>query len=325
LQRDVVFESYTPLAGSAELLRRLLSPLTAWRVQRALNDTHQVPRAQAIDLAHEKFVLYVPPTQPSQGYALLVFVPPWEDAKVPQQWINAFDRHGMIVVSAANSGNDANVLDRREPLAVLAAHNVLQRYRIDPSRVYVGGFSGGSRVALRLALGYPDLFHAALLNAGSDPIGDAQIPLPPVPLFHQFQESTRLVYLTGKNDNEHLDQDARSRRSMQDWCVFDVAIKTMPWIGHEAADPTEFDRALTALTGDRREADKLGGCRAHIETQLAAQLREVEDLIANNKSEQARAALSKIDARYGGLAAPRSIELAEKIDPADAGRRARRD
>lgn len=325
LQRDVIFESYTPLSGSTELLRRLLSPLTAWRVQRALNRSHQMPREQAIDLAREKFVLYVPSTQPPQGYALLVFVPPWEEAKLPPQWINAFDRHGMIFVSAANSGNDANVLDRREPLAILAAQNVLQRYRVDPSRVYVGGFSGGSRVALRLALGYPDLFRGALLHAGSDPIGDTQIPLPPAPLFRQFQESTRLVYLTGKKDSEHLDQDVRSRHALQDWCVFDVTTRTMPWIGHEIADPAELDHALTALTRSAREPDKLDACRARIETQLAAQLHEVEDLIANNKTDKARAALSKLDAQYGGLAAPHSVELAEKIDPVDSGRRAGRD
>jgi pimeloyl-ACP methyl ester carboxylesterase len=100
----------------------------------------------------------------------------------------------MIFVTAAQSDNEADVLNRPEPLALLAAHNIMQRYPVDPQQVYVGGFSGGARMALRLARAFPDLFHGALLNASSDPIGNAQIPLPPQELLFQFQESTRIVY-----------------------------------------------------------------------------------------------------------------------------------
>ncbi|MDR3385966.1 MAG: PHB depolymerase family esterase [Rudaea sp.] len=313
LQTGVVFSEYSPLSRSAILPQRLFSPLAASRLQAALTRSGQAAREQSIDLTQERFAVYVPDTEPAQGYALLVFVPPWEAATVPRNWTAALDRHGMIFVSAAKSGNDASVVDRREPLALLAAHNIMQRYRIDPARVYVGGFSGGSRVALRVALGYPDVFRGALLEAGSDPIGDAQIPLPPTELFKQFQQSTRLVYLTGKDDTFHLDQDAHSRRSMQEWCVFDVHAETVAWTGHESAGTAAFSRALDALGGhEQPSADKLAACRARIENEMTAQLRQVEDLSARGKTAEARKLLEKIDVRYAGLAAPRSIELAEK-------------
>lgn len=312
LQRNVMFDQYSPLSASTEMLHRLLSPLTAQRVQAALTG-RQIPHTQSIDLLREKFVLYVPAQEPPGGYALLVFVPPWEDARLPAQWFAAFERHGFIVVSAADSGNDANVLDRREPLALLAAHNIMQRYRVDASRIYVGGFSGGSRVALRLAVAYPDLFRGVLLNAGSDTIGNAQVPLPPADLFHQFQ-ATRIVYLTGGRDAEHLDQDAKSRHSLQQWCVFDVTSESMPWTGHEVADASAFEHALAALTdAGKRDADKLAACNARIDQELAAQAREVEDLHARGSSAKARDALATLDERYGGLAAPRSLELAGKL------------
>jgi poly(3-hydroxybutyrate) depolymerase len=64
-------------------------------------------------------------------------------------------------------------LERRIPLALLAAHNVMQRYPVDKERLYIGGMSGGSRVALRIALAFPDVFHALLLHSGSDRIGTA--------------------------------------------------------------------------------------------------------------------------------------------------------
>jgi pimeloyl-ACP methyl ester carboxylesterase len=315
LQKDVVFTDYSPLSRSMELERRLLSPLNAMRVNQELARAGQTAREQSIDLALEKFAVYVPAHAPPHGYALLVFVPPWQEATVPPRWIFALDRHDMIFVSAANSGNTADVLDRREPLALLAVYNIMRRYRVDPDKIYIGGFSGGSRVAMRIALAYPDLFHAALLDAGSDPIGNAQIPLPPAELFRQFQESTRLVYATGQHDDDNLDKDVHSRDSMQAWCVFHLNTVPMPWAGHDLADPASLNRALDALLEPAKsDPDKLAGCRSRIEKELTALLKQTEDLLKDGKRDDARTLLEKVDAHYGGLAAPRSTELAKIIN-----------
>ncbi len=314
LQSDVVFADYTPLAGAAEVTRRLMSPLNSLRVNRVLQRSGKTLRAQAIDLAHEKFAIYVPPNQPPEGYSLLVFVPPWPQAEVPRKWIPVLDRHGVIFVTAANSGNEADVLDRREPLALLAAVNAERRYTINPQRVYVGGFSGGARIALRIALAYPDVFQGVLLDAGSDPIGSAEIPLPPADLLHRFQESTRLVYVSGGRDDFHLQLDVSSRKSLLDWCVFDLVTLDMPWVAHELADPGTFNSALHALQEEHkaRASNKLDACRARLDKELNAQLSQVDELVARGRMPEARILLQKIDARYGGLAAPRSGELAAK-------------
>jgi len=312
-QSNVVFTEYDPLSSSAELVRRLLSPLNALAVQQEARSKGQDLRTQAVDLAQEKFALYVPSHAPAQGFSLLVFISPWSDARVPPQWTSTLERHGTIFVSAANSGNDANVLDRREPLALLAAVNVMRRYRVDAQQVFVGGFSGGSRVALRLALGYPDVFRGALLNSGSDPIGNAAIPLPPAELFRQFQDSARIVFVTGELDDLRLAEDVRSRKSMQELCVFDLATRTMPGRGHELADSTALNHALTALLMPASaEVNSSGACRARTEANMTAQLKHVQELFENGARDEGRGLLGKIDARYGGLAASRSIELMGK-------------
>jgi hypothetical protein len=315
LQADVVFADYSPLSQATELMRRLLSPLQVLRTNAAIAHSGRGVNEQSIDLAREKFAIYVPPSMPPDGYALLVFIPPWEQAIVPASWTAVLDRHGIIFVTAAHSGNDTSLLDRREPLALLAAHNIVQRYPIDPARAYVGGFSGGSRVALRLALAYPDLFRGALLNAGSDPIGTGQIPLPPAKLMHKFQESTRLVYLTGNDDAPRLDMDMHSRTSMQNWCVFDVKSLLVAWSGHEVPNATVFNRGLSALEEHESPApEKLDACRCRYEQELDAQLQEVGNLLTSGKIDAARTLLDKIDARYGGLAAPRSIGFAQTLE-----------
>jgi predicted esterase len=310
LREDVTFDDYPPLARNSEILSRVFTPLTIAGMRREFARTGKSLSETSFDLAAEKFLVYVPPVKPPQGYSLLVFVPPWENAQLPKGWDHVLDQFGMIFVSAARSGNDEDIVSRREPLALIAAQNVMAQYPIDPSRVFVGGMSGGSRMALRLALAYPDLFRGALLNSGSDVIGTIYEPLPPAPLFRQFQTGSRLLYVTGDQDPANLESETRSKRSLQDWCVSDVGSMRMSFTGHEVAPPLVLTRALQALLApDRPDPDRLASCRADIEARVAARLGEVDALIAGGRRGEARNRLKDIDAEFGGLAAPHSTEL----------------
>jgi pimeloyl-ACP methyl ester carboxylesterase len=315
LQRDVVFSDYSPLSRSAEVARRVLSPLANEEVARLSASSHLTLREQAVDLARETFAVYVPAAAPPQGYALLVFIPPWQQGYVPKGWSSVLDKHGMIFVSAANSGNAENVIDRRIPLALLEAHNIMQRYPIDKDRVYIGGLSGGSRVAMRVALSFPDLFHGALLNAGSDPIGGASEPvLPLMDLFRQFQASSRLVYVTGTADNWNIENDISSRHSMNQWCIFQTSTESVQNLGHEIAPSAALDHALSTL--DARSPvnpEKLAACMQSIAKQLDAKLQGVKALVDRGRHHEAWQQLVKIDVRYGGLAAPDSVALSRQI------------
>jgi hypothetical protein len=314
---DVVFSRYDTAASNAELARRLLSPLTSARLARQLAAAGKAVAGQPLNLAAERFIVYVPTQIPARGYALLVFVPPWQQAGLPEGWGAVLDSYGAIFVSAARSGNNENTMGRREPLALLAAQNIIAEYRVDPQRVYIGGFSGGSRIALRLAIGYPDLFRGAILNAGSDSLGDVTaeppIPLPPRDLFYQFQSGTRLIYITGERDTTRVEDDMLSLRSMRQWCVFNVESIVEPFLDHAVAQPTALARALGSLAGDSHpDPDRLARCRSTIDTELDSKFQKVDSLISSGKRAAADKLLDKIDQRYGGLAAPRSLELIEK-------------
>ncbi len=294
----------------------MMTPLGSRHVRQFISSKRQDLREQPVDLAQEKFAVYVPAgAPPKSGYGLLVFVAPWSQATEPRRWRPPLDRHGLIFVAAANSGNETSIYDRRLPLALLAYENIRSRYPIDPKRVYVGGLSGGSRVAEMTALGYPDVFRGAFLNAGSDPISDnTGIHLPPADLFQKFQQ-TRLVYVTGDYDDLNLHDDDVSRGSMKDWCVFNLAVKRAPMLGHEPLDAASLDRALDALE-QPSEVDeaKVAECNANIQRELSSKLADAEAAIARGDRDGARARIYAIDAHYGGLAAPAIVDLEAKLD-----------
>lgn len=314
IPHEVVFSRYSLLFSNAEILRRLLTPLAQEEVRDTLGNTGRLLSPYPLDLAKEKFLLYVPSSAPPspRGFALLVFVPPFDHADLPFGWQAQLDHHGFIFVAPENAGNTTEVVSRRVPLALSAEENIVHEYPVDPQRIYIGGFSGGSRVAERIALAYPDVFHGALLNAGADPLGGAY-PLPPPDLFLRFQSSTRLVYDTGESDAINLGTDAGSAQSMHDWCVFDVETNEIPNAGHEWISPMAFGRALDRLlVRDPPAPARLTACRSRVRADLQHELDQADSLVTAGKRADARKLLLEIDSRYGGLAAPRILELARR-------------
>ncbi len=315
VEKDVVFTTYSPLSRNEEILRRIVTPLGFHQGQQLLAARGQALGDQPIDLSRERFTLYVPAgTPPPGGYGLFVFIAPWAQATEPRRWRAPLDRHGLIFVTAARSGNESKVFERRLPLALLAYENVRARYPIDPARVYVGGMSGGARVAQAAALYYPDVFRGVLLNAGSQPVGGERgMHLPAPDLFRRFQE-TRVVYATGGQDEAALEEDQASQRSLREWCVLDQEVLVPPRLGHEPLDADWLHRALDAL--ERRskvDPGALARCNEGIQRALSAKLADVERALARGDREGARARLEAIDAAYAGLAGPALLELDARL------------
>jgi len=133
-------------------------------------------------------------------------------------------------------------------------------------------------------------------------------------LFAQFQNSTRLAYVTGSQDSWSIQNDMLSRSSMQTWCVFATRVETMLNVGHEVATAYSLRRALSALEQHAAvDADKLSACRARIARELAADLQDIAQLIDRDKPHDVWRSLTKLDVRYGGLAAPEIIQLEQRI------------
>jgi len=115
--------------------------------------------------------------------------------------------------------------------------------------------------------------------------------------------------------------DAESEASMHRWCVFAVNVDVTRWTGHEVAGPSALSGALQELGAPvRTDAARLAGCRADIDRELSAQLQKAQQLLGDGRRAEAQKLLIEIDRRFGGLAAPRSVELqmALNCNPSDA-------
>ena len=64
LQKEVTFTEYSTLSRNEEILRRIMTPLTFQRAQQLVRAKGQELAEQPIDLAKEKFAVYVPAAEP---------------------------------------------------------------------------------------------------------------------------------------------------------------------------------------------------------------------------------------------------------------------
>lgn len=322
VQRDLVFEQVSPLAHPERVLERMTSPLAGAAMRerlhaaRARGDADPWP---ALDLANERFELFVPDgTPPEPGFGLVVFVPPWEAQGLPAEWLRVLQRHGLAAVTATRSGNAQDVGIRRVPLALHAVENVRRRLRIDPGRVYAAGFSGGSRVALRLAVGWPDVFRGALLNAGSDPLGRAEVPLPGPVLFDRLERTSRLVYVSGTRDAPALAADRASLRSAAELCMSGAEAFTIRGGRHEPAGAQAVARALRALEAPPDDAATGEACRERRSRRIAREAQAIAALVDAGDRAGAARELVELDRRWSGLAGAISRELDMHIDGSTA-------
>ena len=138
---------------------------------------------------------------------------------------------------------------------------------------------------------------------------------PPADLMRLFQTTVRLAYVTGAHDLPNRRADAASQRSMQEFCVQQVHRHSMGSRGHATPDRRAFQKVLAWLDAPLPPSDHatLETCRKGLSERVQADLAQVRGLLDGGDLVAAGMALGDADQRWGGLAAPESVELARRI------------
>ncbi len=241
---SAVFEQYSPLSDTAAISSRIGVSAEPGRIQR-----------HHYDIKKESFEMYVPDCYDSNTpFGLIVWIPagPGGPIETYQGSKELMDKHKLIWVAANNSGNKEDTYKRRIPLALDAAYNVRKLYNIDPNRIYVGGISGGGRVASRTAFHHSDVYAGGIFVIGADywmdmPVSGkifrASFPQPQPSFLLRAKKFGRYVLLTGDNDVNMLEMRTYYQRGYSKF-LNNVLYLQVPGMGHQMPPPDELDKAL---------------------------------------------------------------------------------
>jgi poly(3-hydroxybutyrate) depolymerase len=178
------------------------------------------------------FRVRVPPGDGPHG--VLVFVHPGNSAEPMEGWAEVLDRRDLVYIAAENFGNDKPGT-QRALVALLALKHLSRTLRLDAGRRYVGGMSGGGKMASQVLSRFPDFFDGALCIVGADPIAPAA-----------RLADKRVVFITGNKDFNHYDVLAVHKRLLESGLAH-PHLMDLDGFGHQYPDARQFDAALALL------------------------------------------------------------------------------
>jgi hypothetical protein len=217
-----------------------------------------------LDPDSERFFIHVPDDY-NRGawYGLIVWTGASETInQVPAGWAGILDSRQFLFIAAENAGN--NQYDtRRLGLAVLAALEMTEHYRIDPARIYAAGYSGGARMSGMLGFYQPEIFRGTIQNCGADfykqvPTVDATNwtstngrpygVLRATPGEIARARQVRFVLITGSNDFRHGNMLDIYNGGFAP-AGFRAKLFDVPGMGHDVCGPSILSAALDFLAG----------------------------------------------------------------------------
>jgi predicted esterase len=228
----------------------------ATNIARHLGYTVELP---PYTLTNEVFRVVVPvAASTNQPLGLLVWISPNDDATLPSDWETELRNRSLLFVSALHSGNSRHPLDRFR-LALDATCNMCRRYNVDRRRIYVGGFSGGARMASMLGIGYGDVFSGTLCVCGVNFYTDLSVSggkyypgtfVPDPGALLRAKRSGRFVLLTGEHDENRENTKSASMGFKREGFRHALYLE-VPGTGHAMPEAQIFAQALDYLASSK--------------------------------------------------------------------------
>jgi hypothetical protein len=114
------------------------------------------------DSTKQTYELYVPPRKPSKArLPLILYLSPGKDAGSGKALERLCRSRGFLYAAPHNAGNDCPG-PRRVRIVLDVLDDVRRHFPVDADRTYIGGFSGGGRIACAVAFTLPEAFGGVL-------------------------------------------------------------------------------------------------------------------------------------------------------------------
>ena len=211
------------------------------------------------DLAKETFEVFVPKNySEKEAFGVFIFIDSQNEMTMPQEWASIMEKENLICLIPQNIGND-QPSPRRLGLALVGILKTVERYKIDPKRIFTGGYSGGARCSLHLAFLHSDVIAGNLSICGADfyePVPKVKAAdnlnygVWPVPYDRvaDAKLKERYAFITGDQDFRHgniidIYQGGFLKNGFQ------ANLIDEPKMGHQLCDPKSLLEAIRFLDG----------------------------------------------------------------------------
>jgi poly(3-hydroxybutyrate) depolymerase len=283
------------------------------------------------DSKKQKYQLYVPDwRRTTKARPLIVFISP---ANTPIGW-PAFERiceqEGILFCSPHKAGNSTPA-GLRIRIILDMFDDVRRRFPIDPNQTYIGGFSGGGRMACSIGFAFPELFAGVMPVCGTNPLKTYPY------LRHRVADRVSVALVTGERDFNRSEHDQWMAPYLKE-----LDVRTQFWVvpgmGHDIPNADVMDQVVAWLAADLKRRQEDAQARPGLNLKFNEAVRgddEANRLLAAARSEvedkqrlwQGFAILLGIRQRWPDSEAARASQeliqklLADKELAADVGRR----
>jgi hypothetical protein len=241
------------------------------------------------DSTKQTYELFVPERKDQKKpYGLVLFVSPGDGPTGFKQFEGPCKELGLLFVSVYGAGNSCPT-KKRVRIVLDVLDDVRRQFPIDPDRTYIGGFSGGGRIACAIAFALPEHFGGALPVCAS---GDVrQEPY----LRQRVRDRLSVALLTGETDFNRGEVERLRGPYLKD-----IGVRQKVWVqpkmGHGVPESKTILEALKWL--DEGLPQRVELAKAYPASRAGNESREeqAKALLAEGKARLANKATS-----YSGL------------------------
>lgn len=175
------------------------------------------------------------------GGGVVVFVSPTDSGIPPDDWLPVLERKRLSYIAAEEFGN-RKLKAQRVLTAMMALKLVQQSTSVDPQRTYIGGMSGGGRIASQTVTRFPQQFAGAVYIVGAD------FWMPRDARLRQRAAANRYVFITGERDFNRSEMRRVFSRYQSNGLIASL-LMDLPAFAHEYPNAGQFGQAIDFLDG----------------------------------------------------------------------------
>lgn len=192
------------------------------------------------DSTAQKYELYVPENLDKRKPApVVIFISAGDSPAGWSQWQTVCKKAGVIFASPFGAGNNTPA-PRRAHIVLDVLDDIARRHKIDPDRTYLGGFSGGSRIACGIVFALPEYFGGVVPVCGAEKLRDDSW------LRQRVTDRISVALVTGETDFNRAEVE-----NLRETMLTTVGVRTKRWtvpgMGHGVPDANTLGPAFAWL------------------------------------------------------------------------------